>query len=244
MMLENKVVVLNGAGGSLGSALAHRILEEGATGLALGDLGQVRLDGLTGELRGETLSAPVDVRSQESVDTLVALAIDAFGRVDVLINNAGVLSPNGRIHNLSDEDWRRAFEVNLMGAVHGVSAAFKAMRGRGGSIINTASVAGLTAWSHAAPYAATKAAVIHKTKVAALEYAPERIRVNCVCPGVFPSAMHTGLDDSVMSSLAERHPLGLGTPEDVLGAYVYLASDASSWTTGSALVVDGGYSAP
>lgn len=244
MVLENKVVVMNGAGGSLGSALAHRILEEGAEGLALGDLDQDRLDELTSQLSGDTVSAPVDVRSQESVDALVALALHEFGRVDVLINNAGVLSPNGRIHNLTDEDWRRAFEVNLMGAVHGVCAAFKVMRGLGGSIINTASVAGLTAWSYAAPYAATKAAVIHMTKVAAVEYAADRIRVNCVCPGVFPSAMHDGLDDSVMATLAQRHPLGLGTPADVLGAYVYLASDSSSWTTGSALVVDGGYSVP
>jgi NAD(P)-dependent dehydrogenase (short-subunit alcohol dehydrogenase family) len=244
MMLENKVVVLTGAGGSLGSSLAHKILEEGAQGLALGDLDQARLDELTGELPERTLSAPVDVRSQDSVDTLVAAAMEEFGRVDVMINNAGVLSPNGRMHNLTDEDWRLAFDVNLLGAVHGVVAAVKVMRGHGGSIINTASVAGLTAWSYAAPYSATKAAVIHMTKVAAVEYAKDRIRVNCVCPGVFPSAMHSGLDDSVMDDLARRHPLGLGTPEDLLGAFMYLASDASSWTTGSALVVDGGYSAP
>jgi len=244
MMLENKVVVLNGAGGSLGSALARRLIDEGAQGLALGDLDLDRLGELTGQLTGRTLSAFVDVRSQDSVDALVALAMEEFGRVDVMINNAGVLSPNARIHNLSDEDWRLAFDVNVLGAVHGVVAAVKVMKGRGGSIINTASVAGLTAWSYAAPYAATKAAVIHMTKVAAVEYATDRIRVNCVCPGVFPSAMHTGLDDSVMATLAQRHPLGLGTAEDVVGAFVYLASDASSWTTGAALVVDGGYAAP
>ena len=154
----------------------------------------------------------VDVRSQESVDALVATAMTEFGHVDVMINNAGVLSPNGRMHNLSDADWSHAFEVNLMGAVHGVVAAVKVMRSLGGSIITTASVAGVTAWIHAAPYSATKAAVIAMTKVAAVEYAKDRIRVNCVCPGVFPSAMHSGLDDTVMATLAQRHPLGLGTP--------------------------------
>lgn len=243
-MLENKIVVLIGAGGTLGSALAHRILDEGALGLALGDLDLDRLDELRDQNPLRTLSAEVDVISQKSVDDLVTLTLEKFGRVDVLINNAGVLSPNGRIHNLTDEDWRHAFNVNLLGAVHGVIAGVRVMKDNGGSIINTASVAGITAWSHAAPYSATKAALIHMTKVAAIEYAKERIRVNCVCPGVFPSAMHTGLDDSVMDALAQRHPLGLGTPDDLLGAYMYLASDASSWTTGSALVVDGGYSAP
>jgi NAD(P)-dependent dehydrogenase (short-subunit alcohol dehydrogenase family) len=114
----------------------------------------------------------------------------------------------------------------------------------GGSIINTASVAGLTAWAYSGPYAVTKAAVIQLTKVAALEYAKERIRVNCVCPGVFPSAMHAGLDDAVMDSLAAKHPLGLGTPDALVDAYLYLASEGASWTTGSALVVDGGYSIP
>jgi len=118
------------------------------------------------------------------------------------------------------------------------------MRSTGGAVINTASVAGLTAWSHAGPYAVTKAAVIHLTKVAALEYAREKIRVNCVCPGVFPSAMHQSLDDSVMSTLEAKHPLGFGSADQLVGAYVYLASDAATWTTGAAIVVDGGYSAP
>src|SRR5579863_4258492 len=99
MMLENKVVVLFGAGGNLGTSLAQRILEEGASGLALGDLDQARLDDLTGRLEGDTLAAPVDVRSQDSVDALVAATMERFDRVDVVINNAGVLSPNGRVHN-------------------------------------------------------------------------------------------------------------------------------------------------
>ena len=113
-----------------------------------------------------------------------------------------------------------------------------------GSIILTASVSGLTAWSHAAPYCATKAAVIHLAKVAAVEYARDGIRVNSVCPGTFRSAIHDGLPPEALDAVAARHPLGLGTAADLVGAYSYLASEAARWTTGSALVVDGGYSAP
>ncbi len=108
----------------------------------------------------------------------------------------------------------------------------------------TASVSGLTAWSHAAPYCATKAAVIQLAKVAAVEYARDGIRVNCVCPGTFRSGIHDELPPEALDAIAGRHPLGLGSAADLVGAYSYLASDASRWTTGSAIVVDGGYSAP
>ena len=115
---------------------------------------------------------------------------------------------------------------------------------RSGSIVLTASVAGLTAWSHAAPYCATKAAVIQLAKVAAVEYARDGIRVNCVCPGSFRSGIHDDLPATAIDAIAAKHPLGLGTAADLVGAYSYLASDASRWTTGSAIVVDGGYAAP
>ena len=114
----------------------------------------------------------------------------------MLISNAGVLSPNGRIHNLATEDWERAFRINVLGAVNGIQAAVAVMRPQeSGSIVLTASVSGLTAWSHAAPYCATKAAVIQLAKVAAVEYARDGIRVNCVCPGTFRSAIHADLPD-------------------------------------------------
>ena len=105
-------------------------------------------------------------------------------------------------------------------------------------------MAGLTAWPYAGPYGVSKAAVIQLSKVAAVEYAKENIRVNYVCPGVFPSAMHRDLPESAMDVLSARHPLGLGGPGDIVGAFVYLASDDARWTTGTALVVDGGYAAP
>jgi len=176
---------------------------------------------------------------------VVQLAVARFGRLDVLISNAGVLSPNGRIHNLQTEDWERAFRINVLGAVNGIRSAVGVMRPQGsGSIVLTASVSGLTAWSHAAPYCATKAAVIQLAKVAAVEYARDGIRVNCVCPGTFRSAIHDGLPEEALDAIAGRHPLGLGSADDLVGAYSYLASDDSRWTTGAAIVVDGGYSAP
>ncbi len=156
-----------------------------------------------------------------------------------------MLSPNGRIHNLATEDWERAFRVNVLGAVNGINAAVGVMRPQqSGSIILTASVSGLTAWSHAAPYCATKAAVIQLAKVAAVEYARDGIRVNCVCPGTFLSGIHEGLPQEAIDTIAAKHPLGLGAADDLVGAYSYLAGDGSRWTTGSAIVVDGGYAAP
>lgn len=186
-----------------------------------------------------------DVGELEQVEAVVDHAVERFGRLDVLISNAGVLSPNGRIHHLSTEDWERAFRTNVMGSVNAVRAAVGVMRPQGGgSIVLTASVSGLTAWSHAAPYCVTKAGVVHLAKVAALEYARDRIRVNCVCPGTFRSAIHDDLPPEALDHIAARHPLGLGTADDVVGAYSYLAGEGSAWTTGAALVVDGGYAAP
>src|SRR3954454_22376224 len=242
-----RTVVINGAGGALSGALARQFAGEPDTDLVLSDVSQTALDATVGSLpepaRVETALADVSVLDQ--VEAVVARAVDRFGGVDVLISNAGVLSPNGRIHNLDTADWERAFRVNVLGAVNGIRAAVPVMREqKSGAIVLTASVAGLTAWSHAAPYCATKAAVIQLAKVAAVEYARDGIRVNCVCPGTFLSSIHEGLPQEAIDAMAARHPLGLGSPSDLVGAYSYLAGNASKWTTGSALVVDGGYSAP
>ena len=243
-----RVVVITGAGGTLGAALSSRFAAEPDTDVVLSDVSADSLDASVEALpeqRGEVETLIADVSDVAQVEAVVALAIDRFGHVDALISNAGVLSPNGRIHNLATEDWERAFRVNVLGAVNGIRAVVPVMRAQGsGSIVLTASVAGLTAWSHAAPYCATKAAVIQLAKVAAVEYARDGIRVNCVCPGTFLSAIHADLPQEAIDAISARHPLGLGSPTDLVGAYSYLASDASRWTTGSALVVDGGYAAP
>jgi 3-oxoacyl-[acyl-carrier protein] reductase len=241
----SRVVVITGAGGTLGAALARRFAVEPDTDLVLSDLNDATLAPSADGLGDAVEAVPADVGDFAAVEAVVARAVERFGRLDVLISNAGVLSPNGRIHNLTTDDWERAFRVNVLGAVHGIKAAVPVMRvQQSGSIILTASVSGLTAWSHAAPYCATKAAVIQLAKVAAVEYARDGIRVNCVCPGTFRSGIHAELPEQALDAIAAKHPLGLGSADDLVGAYSYLASDASRWTTGSALVVDGGYAAP
>jgi 3-oxoacyl-[acyl-carrier protein] reductase len=245
---ERRVIAITGAGGALGAALSRQFACDPDTDLVLSDVSGPSLEatasGLT-ERRDAVETLLADVSHGAQVEAVVALAVERFGRLDVLISNAGVPSPNGRIHNLATEDWERAFRINVLGAVNGIRAAVPVMRvQRSGSIVLTASVAGLTAWSHAAPYCATKAAVIQLAKVAAVEYARDGIRVNCVCPGTFLSAMHEDLPPEATDAIAARHPLGLGSATDLVGAYSYLASSASRWTTGSALIVDGGYSAP
>jgi 3-oxoacyl-[acyl-carrier protein] reductase len=246
--MSRRSVVINGAGGALGGALAQHFAGAPDTDVVLSDVSQPSLDETVSRLSdvdGAVHTMLADVSDPDQVDAVVAQAVEQFGRLDVLISNAGVLSPNGRIHNLTTDDWERAFRVNVLGAVNGIRSAVGVMRPqRSGSIVLTASVSGLTAWSHAAPYCATKAAVIQLAKVAAVEYARDGIRVNCVCPGTFRSAIHDDLPDEALDAIASRHPLGLGQADDLVGAYAYLASDAARWQTGSAVVVDGGYSAP
>lgn len=248
MTVVRRAIAITGAGGALGAALSHQFASEPDTDLVLSDISAHSLEatmrGLP-ERRGAVETLLADVSDEAQVAAVVGLTVERFSRLDVLISNAGVLSPNGRIHNLTTEDWERAFRINVLGAVNGIRAAVPVMREqRSGSIVLTASVAGLTAWSHAAPYCATKAAVIQLAKVAAVEYARDGVRVNCVCPGTFLSAIHADLPPEAIDALAARHPLGLGSATDLVGAYSYLASDASRWTTGAAIVIDGGYSAP
>ncbi|HEY2563620.1 MAG TPA: SDR family NAD(P)-dependent oxidoreductase [Acidimicrobiales bacterium] len=245
---EQRVIAILGAGGTLGAAISRQLGGEPRTALVVSDISpsslEATIDGLPDHgAPVETVLA--DVSHFEQVEAVVERAQQQFGHLDVLVSNAGVLSPNGRIHNLSTEDWDRAFHINVMGSVNAIRAAVPAMRQRGsGSIVLTASVAGLTAWTHTSPYCVTKAAVIHLAKVAGLEYARDGIRVNCVCPGTFLSAIHRDLPPDAIDAMSAKHPLGLGSPADLVGAYSYLAGDASRWTTGSAMVVDGGYSAP
>jgi 3-oxoacyl-[acyl-carrier protein] reductase len=248
MGAEQRVITILGAGGALGGAISRQLAGESLAGLMVSDVSAASLDATIGGITESGVpleTALADVSDFQQVEAVVAQTVERFGRLDVLVSNAGVLSPNGRIHNLEAADWERAFQVNVMGQVNAIRAAVPVMRHqKSGSIILTASVAGLTAWPHAAPYCVTKAAVIHLAKVAAVEYARDGIRVNCVCPGTFLSGMHADLPPGAIDAIAAKHPLGLGSAADLVGAYSYLASDASRWTTGTAIVVDGGYAAP
>ncbi len=247
-MTARRVIAITGAGGALGAAISQHFATEPSTDLVLSDISAPSLERTVAGLRtvdGAIETVIADVSDFAAVEAVVTKTVERFGRLDALISNAGVLSSNGRIHNLATEEWERAFRTNLLGAVNAIRAGVAVMRSQqSGSIVLTASVAGMTAWSHAAPYCATKAAVIQLAKVAAVEYARDGIRVNCVCPGTFRSAIHDDLPPEALDAIGGRHPLGLGSADDLVGAYSYLASDTSRWTTGSAIVVDGGYSAP
>lgn len=243
----DKVVVITGAAGALGQALTTHFAASGARAVIAADRDTSALKSLATSIsRHRQIDAvQVDVRDRSSMETLVANATDRHGRIDVLINNAGILGESGRIHHQGDDAWQQAFDVNLMGIVHGMSAVIPVMRAAGGgSIINTASIAGMTAWTHTGPYGASKAAAIHLSRIAALEYGPDRIRVNCICPGQFTSDMLQNIPADVLAETTKRHPLGQGRPEDLIGAFAYLAGDDSPWTTGAVLVIDGGYSLP
>jgi NAD(P)-dependent dehydrogenase (short-subunit alcohol dehydrogenase family) len=176
--MTRRTVVINGAGGALGGALAGFFAHEPDTDVVLSDVSAPALDATVaglGEVEATVEHLLADVSDIEQVEAVMARAAERFGHIDAVISNAGVLSPNGRIHNLTTEDWERAFQVNVLGAVNAIRAAVPVMRTQhSGSIVLTASVSGLTAWSHAAPYCATKAAVIQLAKVAAVEYAPRR----------------------------------------------------------------------
>ena len=156
MGAEERVIAILGAGGSLGAAIAQHLARESPAGLVLSDLSGRSLEATIAGLPDgypATETVLADVSDFQEVEAVVARTLERFGRLDVLISNAGVLAPSGRVHNLTTEDWERTFQVNVMGSVNAIRAAIPAMRPRkSGSIVLTASVAGLTAWSHAAPY--------------------------------------------------------------------------------------------
>ena len=248
--LKGRTVVVTGASGSLGSAIARRFLAEGVRAVGLVDLDASTVAVLAEELIAESGGAvqveavALDVTDHDAVMAAYADLAARFGRLDVAINNAGIAAPSARLHHVKPEDFRRVLDVNLLGVFHCMKAAITHMRGAGGgAIVNTASVAASTNWTHASPYGASKAAVVHLTRSAAAEYAADNVRINCVSPGTFITRFHDGLSPGVLADIRGRHPLGrFGTPDEIAGAYVYLAGSDGGWVTGTSLVIDGGLS--
>ena len=242
-----RVVAITGAGGALGSAISARLAGEPTTDLVLSDVSDTSLDATVAALpdaRGGVATQLADVSDPGQVEALVKLAVERFGRLDALISNAGVLSPNGRIHNLATEDWERAFRINVLGAVNGITAAVGVMRPqKAGSIVLTASVSGLTAWSHAAPYCATKAAVIQLAKVAAVEYARDGIRVNAIIPGNVqtPRQMKWYTPEGEAEIVAAQCLDGRIQPSDIAAMALFLASDDARFCTAHNYWVDAGW---
>jgi NAD(P)-dependent dehydrogenase (short-subunit alcohol dehydrogenase family) len=180
------------------------------------------------------------------VQKLAAAALATFKRIDILVNNAGILLP-GTAESLSEEDFDQTFAVNVRGLWLLSRAVLPQMRaGGGGSIVNIGSVLSALGARNRVAYAASKGAVLAMTRAMALDHAAENIRVNCICPGIVETEMvaRFNMDESARQQRVAMHPAGrFGQPEDVAGLAVFLASDESTWITGTAQTVDGGYSA-
>ncbi len=244
--LEGKVAIITGSAGGIGAAAARRLAEEGAL-LLLTDANATGAQALAHEL-GERASALAhDVTSEVDWQAVVASALQTHGRIDVLLNNAGVFLA-APLADTSLEDFQRVIDVNVVGVFLGMRAAAKAMSDqRAGSIINVSSVAGLMGSPYLCAYSASKWAVRGMTKVVAKELAQFGVRVNSLHPGQIDTDMNTRQREKtpeLIEKLIRGIPLRrIGTPEEIAHAVVYLASDESVYATGSELVVDGGTSA-
>jgi NAD(P)-dependent dehydrogenase (short-subunit alcohol dehydrogenase family) len=247
--LAGKVAVITGGASGIGRATALLFANEGAA-VVIADLDQDAGHNLLQEISnasGRAVFEPTDVTRDADCQKVVARTRREFGSIDILFNNAGIIR-RASVVDLSEEDWDRVMAVNVKSMFLMSRLVIPIMaRARKGSIINTASGWGLSGGTRAAVYCASKGAVVLLTKAMALDHGPQGIRVNCICPGDTDTAMlrsearELGELDSQFLAEAARRPLGrVGRPEEIAQAALYLASDASSFVTGTALLVDGG----
>jgi len=246
MSLSGKVALITGGSRGIGKSIATLFLKEGAkvaiTGKDTDRLEQVRKEIV------DVLTIPADIRNEKKVQSAVGKTVEKFGRLDILVNNAGIFPQVKLFHQIRESEWNEVIDVNLTGQFRFTKAAIPYLQKNGGSIINIASNAGLKAFEnfHADAYTASKGALVLLTKSWALEYAKDKIRVNCICPGV----VDTDMTKEILSTQAQRemldleYPIGrIGNVEDIARAALYFASDDSGWITGSVLAIDGGESA-
>ena len=249
MRLEGKVALISGGARGQGAAEAKLFAGEGAKvvfGDILDDLGK-QVEAEIHEVGGEALYLHLDVTSAADWASAVEAAVSRYGRLDVLVNNAGI-TIRKNVEDTTEEDWDRIMAINAKGVFLGTKQAIPAMReSGGGSIVNISSTAGLVGSPYSgASYAATKGAVRLFTKATAIQYAKEGIRCNSVHPGLLETPMTQDMlaDAAHREERTQRIPLGrVGTAEDVAYGVLYLASDESSFVTGSELVIDGGATA-
>lgn len=249
--LQGKVCLITGAARGIGATTARVFAREGAL-VALADVKDELGVAVAAELKrdhGNALYRHCDVTRIKEVAALVEAVVDAFGRVDVLFNNAGTCLEGG-VESLSEEDWDRTFAINVKSMFLCSKFVVPLMRRNGGgSIIHMGSESGLVGFPMHPAYCASKGAVLNLTRSMALAHAPDRIRVNCICPGTIPTPLYHEFTASLPNraevelALKREHPLGLGTEEDIAYAALYLASDESRYMTGAPLIIDGGYTA-
>jgi len=248
MRLAGKTALITGGASGIGRATALLFASEGAA-IVLADMNATDGKQVADEIvqsGGRAVFEPVDVTVAADCLRIVNRAIRDFGRIDILFNNAGIIR-RATVLDLNEEDWDRVMAVNVKSVYLMSRAVIPHMQKTGGIILNTSSGWGLAGGPKAAVYCASKGAVVLLTKAMAIDHAPQNIRVNCLCPGDTQTAMlreeahQLGEDHNRFLAEASKRPLGrTGTPEEIAQAALYLASDMSSFVTGTALVVDGG----
>jgi NAD(P)-dependent dehydrogenase (short-subunit alcohol dehydrogenase family) len=245
MTFAGRVGLITGAGSGIGRATA-RILAERGGAVVAADVNRVAAEETAAQIRaagGRAEASACDVTRAEDVDAAIALARRSFGRLDVVVNCAGILRV-APLEDTSEKEWEEVLAVNLTGAFLLTRSALRALREQGGgAMVHIASRAAIRAKEGHGAYAASKAGILQLTQMAAVEGARHGIRVNCVCPGFIDSPMTRGMYDmdATIAAWKDVCPLGrAGTPEDVAKAMLFLASDDAGFITGIALPVDGG----
>lgn len=250
---ENKVVLVTGAASGIGRAVTIAFGKEGAS-VAVADLDR---DGGEDTVRSikdlgvDSFFVHADIAVPADVEAMVREVADRFGGLDVAVNNAGI---EGELASTADypiEGWKRVLDVNLTGAWLSMKYEIPELRRRGGgAIVNVASILGLVGFANAPAYTAAKHGLVGLTKVAAIEYAPEGIRINAVCPGFIETPMvmdrgvAAGSNPEAYAQIAALHPIGrLGTPAEIAAAILWLSSEEATFVAGHALVADGAYTA-
>jgi NAD(P)-dependent dehydrogenase (short-subunit alcohol dehydrogenase family) len=251
--LDGKVALVTGGGSGIGAAICRAFAEQGAR-VVVAELNSDSGRHVADQLGEAGLFCQTDVTQLSSLEASVATAAERFGRLDVMVNNAGI-GLVGSVQETAPEDWQKLLAVNVTGVFHGSRAAVDQMLRQdapGGLIVNIASVAGLIGIARRFAYCATKGAVIALSKQLAVDYVKQGVRCNAICPGTvyspfvegYVERFHSDTREQTIAELHARQPIGrMGRPEEVADLAVYLASDEAAFMTGSAVVLDGGWTA-
>ena len=247
--LEGKRAVVTGAGAGIGRSIALRLASEGAR-VALADVDEAAAEKVASEIDGETLVRRTDVTRAGEVEALVASAVEAWGGLDVMVNNAGV-GVAATVVSTTEEDYERVMDVCVRGTLLGMKYAIPAIRDAGGgSVINMSSVAALVGITDRAVYSAAKGAILSMTRAAAIDHVGEGVRVNCIAPGTVDTPwidrITSGYDDpeEARAKMQARQPHSrFVTPEEIAAMAAYLASDEAASCVGACMIVDGGVTA-